>query len=128
MVDEEARHTGSVLPNAPDLPDRSDALLTLRHPSRSAAAAIISGEAAPGTEPGTVFVPMPSIFTAVIPHLDEDGRVVFAGMLAGRRFRVLSHEGHVLSARAHVVQHGMALAEGPAAGGPAGQPNLFEGK
>jgi len=45
--------------------------------------AMLSGEAAPGTEAGTVFGPSAAIFVTTVPRLSGDGRVVFTGQLEG---------------------------------------------
>ena len=68
----------------------------------------------------SVFVggPPAHMLAAVMPLPEGLSELVFAGMLAGRRFRFLSHEGHVLSADADfcivgTVDPGITKPEGP---------------
>lgn len=68
----------------------------------------------------SIFVGGPPAHTlaAVMPMPEGFSELVFGGMLAGRRFRYLHHEGHVLSADADfcivgTVQPGVTKPEGP---------------
>ena len=45
---------------------------------------VLEGEAAPGTEAGTVFGPLTGLFFPALPNLDESGRVSFAATLEGQ--------------------------------------------
>ncbi len=80
------------------------------------AAALARGEALRVS----VFVggPPAHTFAAVMPLPEGLSELVFAGMLAGRRFRVVRHQGHVLSADADfcivgTLEPGATKPEGP---------------
>lgn len=70
----------------------------------------------------SVFVggPPSHAFAAIMPLPEGLSEVTFAGLLAGRRFRYLRHQGHVLSADADFVITGRIRLEGKKPEGPFG--------
>ena len=53
----------------------------------------ILGDAAPGTEAGTVFGPTPNGYVIVVPTIDDDGRLAFPAMLQGPSIGSSNHSG-----------------------------------